>query len=279
MQYNKKQALETISFIKMHGLGNDFMIIDARTRNIKISGNMVRSLSHRNFGVGFDQLAVLYAPDKSEVIGKLRFWNADGSESPTCGNATRCVASILSQESFNEKISLDTPSGTLICKSLGDGVISVNMGQPKIDWSEIPLSRECDTDHLPLSGDPVATNIGNPHCTFFVRNIANVEMSDYSRYETDKLFPEKTNVQVAEVIGNDMIKVRVWERGVGPTLASGSSACAVAIAAFRRGYTGIRNKIIMEGGDLDISLQEDGVWMTGKTVRVYDGIIPESFFS
>ena len=103
-------------------------------------------------------------------------------------------------------------------------------------------------------------------------------MSDYSRYETDKLFPEKTNVQVAEVIGNDMIKVRVWERGVGPTLASGSSACAVAIAAFRRGYTGIRNKIIMEGGNLDISLQEDGVWMTGKTVRVYDGIIPESFF-
>ena len=279
MQHHNERNFEGLSFIKMHGLGNDFMIIDARTSGLTIKSDMIKLLAHRNFGVGFDQLAILYASDRTEVLGKLRFWNADGSESPTCGNATRCVAGFLIDEGHQREITLATPNSDLKCKSLGNGIISVNMGQPQVHWSQIPLSLECDTNHLPLHGDPIATNIGNPHCTFFVENISSVDIKNYARFETDKLFPDRTNVQIAEIVENGKIKARVWERGVGITLASGSSACAVASAAFRRGYTGKTNKIIMEGGELDVSLKEDGVWMAGQIARVYDGVIAEGFFS
>ncbi|WP_170430627.1 diaminopimelate epimerase [Ruegeria arenilitoris] len=264
-----------LPFMKMHGLGNDFVIVDARAQSVEITPDLAKGIGHRQFGVGFDQLAVI---ENGESDAHLVFYNADGSTSAACGNATRCIARFLMEETGKSELTLTTERGTLYARDAGEGLTSVNMGPPQLDWHEIPLAEEVDTLELPIEGGPTATGMGNPHCTFFVEDAEAIPLTEFgARYEYHPLYPERTNVQVAQVIGPDHIRMRVWERGVGITLASGSSSCATAVAAARRGLTGRKVQIDLDGGTIWIDWREDGVWMTGPTCHVFSGTLTPEF--
>jgi len=269
-------ALHTgLPFMKMHGLGNDFVVLDARARPLALSPSLITAIADRHRGLGFDQLAVI---ETGAGDAHLTFYNADGSVSAACGNATRCIARHLMQETGRTSLTLTTARGDLRAVDAGGGLTSVNMGQPQLDWAEIPLAEAMDTLELPIEGGPVATGMGNPHCTFFVEEAEAIPLEQFGpRYEHHPLYPERTNVQVASVIGPDHIRMRVWERGVGVTLASGSSSCAVAVAAARRGLTGRTVRIDLDGGTLDVDWRDDGVWMTGETAHVASGVLTPAF--
>jgi len=261
--------------MKMHGLGNDFVVIDARAGEIPLSQGLVRAIADRRTGVGFDQLAVI---TQGAADAHLTFYNADGSLSAACGNATRCIARHLMAQHGTDRLHLTTARGDLFAVDAGDGITSVNMGAPQLDWDEVPLAHKVDTLSLPIDGAPVATGMGNPHCTFFVADVAAVDLATFGpAFEHHALFPERTNVQVAQIIGPDHIRMRVWERGVGVTLASGSSSCATAVAAARRGLTGRAVRIDLDGGTLHIDWRDDGVWMSGPTLHVADGTLTPDF--
>lgn len=262
-------------FMKMHGLGNDFVVVDARHHALTITPALARGIAHRQFGVGFDQLALI---EQGSGDAHLTFYNADGSTSGACGNATRCIARHLMDESGKTELHLTTDRGDLFARDAGDGLTSVNMGQPQLSWDEIPLSEEMDTLELPVEGAPTATGMGNPHCTFFVEDAELIPLEEFGpRYEHHPLYPERTNVQVAHLVGPDHIRMRVWERGVGVTLASGSSSCATAVAAARRGLTTRKVQIDLDGGTLWIDWRDDGVWMTGPTMHVFSGHFTRAF--
>lgn len=266
-----------LPFMKMHGLGNDFVVLDARSRPIEVTPALARALGDRHRGVGFDQLAVV-----TEGAGDLhlRFYNADGSSSAACGNATRCIARHVMEETGKRNLILTTDRGQLAARDAGDGLTSVNMGQPQMSWQEIPLAEEMETLELPIEGSPTATGMGNPHCTFFVDDAEAVDLAAFGAlHEHHPLYPERTNVQVAQIIGPDHIRMRVWERGVGVTLASGSSSCAVAVAGARRGLTGRSVHIDLDGGTLQIDWRDDGVWMTGLTAHVFSGHVTAAFLA
>lgn len=268
-------APSTLPFMKMHGLGNDFVVVDARLREIPLSQGLVRGIAHRRTGVGFDQLAVI---SNGSGDAHLTFYNADGSTSAACGNATRCIARYLMDTEGTDTLHLTTDRGDLYARDSGNGLTSVNMSHPQLDWSEIPLAEPMDTLSLPIEGAPVATGMGNPHCTFFVEDADAIDLAEFgAAHEHHPLYPERTNVQVAQIIGTDHIRMRVWERGVGITMASGSSSCATAVAAARRGLTGRAVRIDLDGGTLHIDWREDGVWMTGPTMHVADGILTAQF--
>ncbi len=260
---------DRLPFMKMHGLGNDFVVLDARARAIAVTPALVRAIADRHRGVGFDQLAVI---ERGEGDARLSFYNADGSMAGACGNATRCVARFLMDEGGANSVALVTERGVLAASDAGGGLTSVNMGLPQLDWRDIPLAREMDTLALPIDGAPTATGMGNPHCTFFVDDAEAVDLATFGpAHEHHPLYPQRTNVQVASVTGPDRLRMRVWERGVGLTLASGSSSCATAVAAARRGLTGRRVTVDLDGGTLGIDWRDDGVWMTGPTAHVFDG--------
>jgi diaminopimelate epimerase len=266
---------QQISFMKMHGLGNDFVIVDSRGPGPLISEEMARRLGNRHLGVGFDQLAVISDSPQADVA--LTFFNADGSTAGACGNATRCVAQYEMQRLGRTTLSLITERGILQARQQG-ALVSVNMGHPMLNWDDVPLAREMDTLHLPLEGQPTATGMGNPHCTFFVENADAIDLAQLGpKFEHDPLFPERTNVQFAHVLGENCLRMRVWERGVGVTLASGSSSCATAVAAARLGLTGPTVEIQLDGGSIHIDWREDGVWMTGATMHVFDGQLTVQF--
>jgi len=264
-----------LPFMKMHGLGNDFVVLDGRARAIDLCPALVAGIADRHRGIGFDQLAVIEA---GTADAHLVFYNADGSLSAACGNATRCIARHLMDETGASALHLTTARGDLHAVRTEGGQVSVNMGQPQLIWDEVPLAEEMDTLELPIEGGPTATGMGNPHCTFFVADAEAVPLDRFGpRYEHHPLYPERTNVQVANLVGPDHIRMRVWERGVGITLASGSSSCATAVAAARRGLTGRRVRIDLDGGTLDIDWREDGVWMTGETAHVATGVLTPEF--
>ena len=266
---------QQISFMKMHGLGNDFVIVDSRGPGPLISEEMARRLGNRHLGVGFDQLAVISDSPQADVA--LTFFNADGSTAGACGNATRCVAQYEMQRLGRTTLSLITERGILQARQQG-ALVSVNMGHPMLNWDDVPLAREMDTLHLPLEGQPTASGMGNPHCTFFVENADAIDLAQLGpKFEHDPLFPERTNVQFAHVLGENRLRMRVWERGVGVTLASGSSSCATAVAAARLGLTGPKVEIQLDGGSIHIDWREDGVWMTGATMHVFDGQLTVQF--
>mgnify|MGYP006430617027 CR=1 FL=1 len=266
-----------LSFMKMHGLGNDFVVLDARVHPIALSPALIAGIADRRRGIGFDQLAVI---ETGAGDAHLTFYNSDGSASAACGNATRCIARHLMQETGQTALTLSTARGTLRAVDAGDGRSSVNMGAPQLDWHEIPLAEAIDTLALPIEGGPTATGMGNPHCSFFVADAEAVPLEQFGpRYETHPLFPARSNVQVASLIAPDHLRMRVWERGVGVTPASGSSSCAVAVAAARRGLTGRRVRIDLDGGPLDIDWRDDGVWMTGATAHVADGVLTPDFLA
>ena len=260
-----------LPFMKMHGLGNDFVVIDARRAGTPAVGaDLARAMGDRHCGVGFDQLVAVEAGGDADLA--LAFWNADGSVAGACGNGTRCVAAWEMARRGTDAITLRTARGMLRAEARGGGLTAVNMGAPILDWAGIPLARALDTARLPIEGGPVATGMGNPHCTFFVDDAEAADLAAYGAHERHPLFPERTNVQVASVAGPDRLRVRVWERGVGPTLASGSSSCAAAVAAHRRGLTGRAVTVELDGGALAIDWREDGVWMTGPAAHVFDGV-------
>ena len=272
-----------LPFMKMHGLGNDFVVLDARESvvpgargdSFQVTPALAQAVGHRHFGVGFDQLAVI---SNGTGDAHLTFYNSDGSLSAACGNATRCIARFLMDETGKSSLHLTTDRGDLAALDMGNGLTSVNMGQPQLEWQDIPLAHAMDTLELPIDGAPTATGMGNPHCTFFVEDVAAVDLEQFGPgIEHHPLYPERTNVQVAQVIGTDHIRMRVWERGVGVTLASGSSSCATAVAAARRGLTGRKVRIDLDGGTLHIDWREDGVWMTGPTAHVFSGVLTPEF--
>jgi len=266
-----------LPFMKMHGLGNDFVILDLRGGGA-ITPALVAALGDRHRGVGFDQLATI-APDR-QAAARLAFYNADGSASAACGNATRCIARHLMEESGASRLSLRTERGLLACEDAGGGRTRVNMGPPLLAWQQIPLAQETDTLHLPIPGDPVATGMGNPHCTFFVPDAEAVDLPAFgATHERHPLFPERTNVEVVEVLSPTRLRLRIWERGVGVTLASGSCSCAAGVAAARRGLAERAVCVEVDGGDLEIDWREDGVWMTGPTAHVFDGMLTPAFLA
>ena len=264
-----------LPFMKMHGLGNDFVVIDAREGEVALSKKIISGIADRHFGVGFDQLAVI---SKGEFDAHLTFYNADGSGSLACGNATRCIARYLMDETSKENLILTTMHGQIPAVDLGNGVTSVNMGKPGLEWNKVPLSENIPTLELPIEGSPTATGMGNPHCTFFVENAEKINLEEMGpKFENHPLFPERTNVQFASIIARDQIRMRVWERGAGVTLASGSSSCATAVAANRKGLTEKKVQIELDGGILSVDWREDGVWMTGPTMQVFTGSFSKEF--
>ena len=264
-----------LPFMKMHGLGNDFVVLDARVQALSLAPALIQRIADRNRGVGFDQLAII---NKDGNNPHLTFYNSDGSTSAACGNATRCVARYLMAGSGETQITLTTDRGTLQAEDIGGGLTAVNMGPPQLDWRDIPLAKDVDTLALPIDGTPTATGMGNPHCTFFVEDAEAVDLAQRgAEMEHHPLFPDRTNVQFASHIGPNLLRMRVWERGVGITLASGSSSCATAVAAARRGLTDRRVQIDLDGGRLLVDWRSDGVWMTGPTSHVFDGHFTAAF--
>lgn len=267
-----------LPFMKMHGLGNDFVVIDLRAGGDAPAADIIARIADRNRGVGFDQMAAIYPDDQADL--RLVFWNADGSVSAACGNATRCIARHVMDETGRDRLSLRTDHAILLAEDAGNGLTRVNMGQPVLDWRDIPLAHDVDIDHLPIPGDPVATGMGNPHMTFFVGDAASVDLSRFGpEHEHHPLYPQRTNVEVVQILSRDEILLRIWERGTGPTLASGSCSCAAAVAAARRGLTDRRVKVNVPGGVLNIDWRKDGVWMEGPTAHVFSGVFTSDWLN
>ncbi|MDA8811865.1 diaminopimelate epimerase [Amylibacter sp.] len=265
-----------VPFLKMHGLGNDFVIIDARETESPITSQVAKAIGDRHFGVGYDQLVVMTNSQKADV--ELIFWNSDGSLSDACGNASRCVARLIMDENNSEEITLKTGSGVLLARKGSNGFISVNMGHPQLDWDLIPLKEKVDLLELPIEGRPAAVGMGNPHCVFVVDDVNLVELVSWgSKIETHELFPKKTNVEFIQIIDQKNIRQRTFERGAGETLACGSGACAVAVVAHLKGLTERNVNIYLDGGQLSIDWSEDGIWMTGSTSFVFNGILSSEF--
>jgi diaminopimelate epimerase len=259
-----------LPFAKMHGAGNDFVVIDSRGGpSARVTPALARAVGDRHRGVGFDQLAELRdAPDADLA---LDFWNADGTMAGACGNATRCVAARVMAETARDRLTIRTARGLLRAERRG-AEVWVNMGTPQLAWHEIPLAREVDTLHLPLPGAPVAVGMGNPHAVHLVADAEAVDLTTLGPgVEHDPLFPARTNVEYVTLTAPDILRMRVWERGTGVTLACGSGACAVAVAVHLRGLTGRRVTIRADGGALQTDWRDDGVWLTGPVAHVFDG--------
>lgn len=272
-------------FLKMHGLGNDFVIFDACTTPLCLSAAQIARIADRHQGVGCDQLIVIEPSSRADAF--MRIYNADGSEAGACGNATRCIAALLHQRNGKEDIAIETASGILKCRHKGDGRYAVDMGPARLDWQDIPLAEAHDTLHVPYSlgpasapilKDPCCVGMGNPHAVFFVEDAEAIDLAKAGPLvEHDPLFPDRVNVSVISPAGENRLRQRVWERGVGITQACGSGACAAAVAAARRGLTGREVQIMLDGGTLDIEWRKDNhVIMTGPVSVSFHGRLAAS---
>jgi diaminopimelate epimerase len=255
----------------MHGCGNDFVIFDGRRDQFDLSPETIAMLADRHLGVGCDQMISMRADPDADAF--MQIFNADGTPAGACGNATRCVADLIMREKDQDTAVLRTEAGLLHADRQPDGRIQVDMGPVKLDWSDIPLARPMDTLHMALPGEPAAVNMGNPHVTFFVSDIETTDVAvDGPRYENDALFPERVNVGFAQIMDQTTIRLRVWERGAGLTLACGSGACAALVNACRRGLTQRKARVLVDGGALDIAWRDDGhVIMGGPATTVFSG--------
>jgi diaminopimelate epimerase len=282
--------MATTPFLKMHGLGNDFVVLDARTAALDLTPERRRIIADRRLGVGCDQLIVLEPPTEREADVFMRIYNPDGGEAQACGNATRCVASVVMDERKTDQVTVQTVAGLLESQKTGVGsnglpVISVDMGLARLDWRDIPVREACDTKHMPVGigplQDPVGTNMGNPHATFFVDDAAAIPLGELGpKLEHDRFFPERANIGVAQLLGEGRLRLRVWERGAGITLACGSGACAAVVAASRRGLVPRRADVVLEGGTLTIEwLRDDHVLMTGGIAVAFKGELDRSLLS
>ena len=274
------------AFLKMHGLGNDFVVFDARGSHLALDQRSARALADRRFGVGCDQVIVIGA-GRGTVDAVMRIYNADGGEVESCGNATRCVARLLMEETDRDRVVIDTPGGALVCTDAGSSDITVDMGVPKFGWQDIPLLFEVKegspfrivlhtAEHDGTEVDGVAVSVGNPH---FVVPVPNAEIASVyelgSALERASAFPKRTNVEFISVLDKDRIRMRVFERGVGVTRACGTGACASAVVAHRLGLTGRKVEVVLDGGVLVIEWRESDshILMTGPATLAYKGDI------
>jgi len=266
-----------VPFYKMHGLGNDFVVLDFRRGSIPLGTAAVRRLADRRTGIGCDQVILLEPPRHPAAQVLMRIRNADGGAAQACGNATRCIADLLHRETGEPRVRIETAAGLLQAEALTDGSFAVDMGPARTAWHEIPLSRAMDTDRVDLTLGPlteaVCTSIGNPHATFFVDDVDTVDLEALGpALEHHPLFPERANIGIAEIAGQRRIRLRVWERGAGITRACGTGACAALVAAHRRGLTERRADVELDGGTLDIAWREDGhVIMAGPATLSFEG--------
>jgi diaminopimelate epimerase len=270
-------------FIKMHGIGNDFVVVDARQRPFAVDAAAARAIADRRKGVGFDQLIVIEPSAQADVFMRIR--NSDGGEVEACGNGARCVASLLLSEGGRDAVTIETLAGILPARRAAGAWYAVGMGVPRFGWQEVPLARAMDTLHVelaigpaskPVLSDPVALSMGNPHAVFFVADVALVDIVTVGpMLEHHPLFPERANIGVAQVLAPDRIRLRVWERGAGLTQACGSGACAAAVAAMRRGLTRRQVRMMMDGGELEVTWREaDGmVEMSGPVATSFTGVL------
>jgi diaminopimelate epimerase len=271
-----------IPFIKMHGLGNDFVVLDGRDGKLTLDDKAARAIADRHTGVGCDQLIILEPPRRRGADLFMRIHNADGGEVEACGNAARCIADLVMRDHGKDRTIIETAAGLLEAHAAGAQRVADDMGTPRTGWREIPLARECDTLHVTLAlgplADPACTSMGNPHATFFVANAEAVDLATLGpRLEHDPLFPERANIGIAELLSPNRLRLRVWERGAGITAACGTGACAAAVAAHRRGLTERKVEVIADGGALEIEWRSDGhVVMTGPVAVSFTGTLDPS---
>ncbi len=278
-----------VPYLKMNGLGNDFVVVDARADGRQFSTDAVRAVTDRVKGVGADQFIVM---EKTQLPGAdvfVRIYNSDGGEIDACGNASRCVAALVAEELGRQSVMLQTNAG-LLAADVAGGMVTVDMGKPRFDWDQIPLSEEfADTTGIelqigpidaPILHTPSVVNVGNPHAIFWVSDVEAYNLGRFGPLlENHPIFPERANIELAQVIAPDRIKVRVWERGAGLTLACGTGACAVAVAAARKGLADRKVTIELPGGPLQIDWREsDGhILMTGPWSLDGEGVLPEEW--
>ena len=283
---------EPVRFLKMNGLGNEFVVVDARLSGVSFTPAQVRSIANRDTGPGCDQFIVMEAPPAGGADVLMRIYNEDGGEVAACGNASRCVAALVAEELGRPEVVIATGAGHLPSVVDGD-IVTVDMGVPRFGWAEIPLAEAfADTTGIelqigpiddPIVHTPSVVNVGNPHAVFWVKD-------DPDFYELDRfgpmlehhpIFPERANIELAQVLAPDLIKVRVWERGVGLTRACGTGACAVAVAAARKGLAGRRVRIDLPGGELEIEWREsdDHMLMTGPWSLDGEGVLADELLA
>lgn len=268
-------------FLKMHGLRNHFVVVDGRDDTFTPSAEEIVRICDGEIGVGCDQLVAIEPPPDRGATAGLTFWNRDGSEAEACGNATRCAAWLLLEETGADEVVLATRGGHLQCRRAGRERVSVGMGRIGTDWREIPLAEARDTCHLDIAAgplrDPAALSVGNPHLVFFVDDVAAIDLAGLApALQADPLFPEQVNVGVAQMLAPERLRLRVYERGAGITQACGSNACAAAFAAVWRGLTDARALAVeLPGGELDIEILADGsAVMTGPVAFCFSGYLP-----
>lgn len=267
------------SFIKMHGLGNDFVVLDARADAVALDDDSARRIADRHRGVGCDQLIVIEPPRDRRAAIFMRIRNADGGEVEACGNAARCVAALLLRETGGSRVAIETGAGLIEAESSRDGGVTVDLGPARFEWRDIPLARALDTLHVPLAlgplADPVCTSMGNPHATFFVEDAAAIALAELGPLlERDPLFPARANIGIAQVLAPERLRLRVWERGAGITPACGTGACAALVAANRRGLMGRSAEILADGGSLRVTWRDDGhVLLAGAVAVSFSGTL------
>lgn len=273
-------------FLKMHGAGNDFVILDLRQSNARVDATFARVVADRQKGVGCDQVISLEPSRRADVF--MRIHNPDGSQAQACGNGSRCVASLLFRESGQDKILIESCAGLLKGEIGPDGLVQVDMGPAYLNWWEIPLAFEADTLSLDLTYQPrqgpkltapCVVSMGNPHAVFFVEDLDAIDIPTVGPIlENRDVFPERANIGFVQILGQDRLRLRVWERGAGLTLACGSGACAALVASHRRGKCARRAYLTVDGGELIIEWREtDGhVLMSGGVATAFSGILDES---
>ena len=270
--------MQKIQFIKMHGLGNDFVIVDRRLNNVKINNDIIKKLSDRRTGAGCDQVITIDNNISSDHDACIQIFNPNGDSAEACGNGTRCVAKLLFEEKNTTNVKLKSLAGILNAQKIDNEIISVNLGRISHNWKDIPMAKEVDTLNVPIQIKNftlgVAVNIGNPHIVFFGKDINSFDLNTIGpKIENHELFPEKTNVEIVEIINRKVLKMRVWERGVGATLACGSGACAVVYASMLKGVTDNHVKVKLAKGFLQIKIQNNEAIMNGPAEESFRGYI------
>ena len=270
--------MRKVNFIKMHGLGNDFVIIDKRFNDIDITRALISKLSNRNTGIGCDQVIIIESNNDKNIQAQIEIFNPSGDKAEACGNGTRCVAKILFDEYQKNEINILSDTGIINAKREGSKNISVKLGRLSTNWEKIPLSNDMNSLNIPINisgfSKGVAVNIGNPHCVFFGKNIDNVNLNEVGPIiENHKYFPNKTNVELIEIINKRKVKMRVWERGVGITLACGSGACAAVYAGQIKNMLENNVEVELPKGSLFINIENNNATMTGPVELSFHGII------
>ena len=262
----------------MHGLGNDFVIIDRRKHKFTINKSIINKLSDRKTGAGCDQVITIEDNPSPKLDASIKIFNPNGDSAEACGNGTRCVAKLLFEEKNTNKLKLKSIAGILDAQKINNNMININLGKLSNHWKDIPLSKKVDTLNIPIIlenfSPGVAINIGNPHIVFFGKNIDKVDLKKFGpKIENHKLFPQKTNIELVEIVNQKLLKMRVWERGVGITLACGSGACAAVYASMLKNFTKNEVEVKLAKGSLQVKIENNKANLIGPAEESFRGYI------